>query len=72
MQEQELEMLQGQVASVIYFNEENGYTVLRMDVDDGSQAIVVGCIPMAAPGESMTAWGTWTHHASHGEQFKAA
>ena len=65
-------MIQGQVASVIYFNEDNGYTVLRMDVDDGSQAIVVGCIPMAAPGESMTAWGNWTHHASHGEQFKAA
>lgn len=71
MQEQELEKLEGQVASVIYFNDDNGYTVLRLDVDDGSQAIVVGCIPMAAPGESMTVWGNWTRHASHGEQFKA-
>ena len=66
-----MEKLEGQVASVIYFNDDNGYTVLRLDVDDGSQAIVVGCIPMAAPGESMTAWGNWTHHAAHGEQFKA-
>ena len=71
MQEQPLEKLEGRVISVIYFNEENGYTVLRMEVDDGSQAIVVGCIPMAAPGESMTAWGVWTRHASHGEQFRA-
>ncbi len=71
MREQELEKLEGQVASVIYFNDDNGYTVLRLDVDDGSQAIVVGCIPMAAPGESMTVWGSWTRHAAHGEQFKA-
>lgn len=59
------------MASVIYFNDENGYTVLRLAVDDGSQAIVVGCIPMAAPGESLAAWGTWTRHPAHGEQFKA-
>ncbi len=71
MQEQELEKIEGQVSSVIYFNDESGYTVLRIELDDGSQAIVVGCIPMAAPGESMTVWGNWTHHATHGEQFKA-
>ncbi len=72
MQEQELEQLAGRVASVIYTNDENGYTVLRLEVDDGSQAIVVGNIPMAAPGEYMTAWGNWTRHATHGEQFKAS
>ncbi len=70
-QQPELEKIEGQVAAVIYFNDDNGYTVLRLDVDDGSQAVVVGCIPMAAPGESLTAWGTWTRHAAHGEQFKA-
>ena len=59
------------MASVIYFNDENGYTVLRLEVDDGSQAIVVGCIPMAVPGEGLTAWGTWSRHPTHGEQFKA-
>ncbi len=71
MQEQQLEKLEGRIASVIYFNEENGYTVLRLAVDDGSYAMVVGCIPMALPGENMTAWGSWTRHASYGEQFKA-
>lgn len=33
----------GTVAAVIYQNEENGYTVLKLDVDDGSQTMVVGC-----------------------------
>lgn len=69
--EQQIEKIEGHVASVIYINEENGYTVLRLDVDDGSQAIVVGYLPLAAPGEELTAWGTWTRHPTHGEQFKA-
>lgn len=71
MGEWELGKIEGTVASVIYFNDDNGYTVLRLDVDDGSQAIVVGCIPMSAPGESITAWGSWMRHPTHGEQFKA-
>ncbi len=71
MQEGKLEKIEGSVSSVIYINEENGYTVLRLDVDDGSQTTVVGCIPMAAPGESLTAWGAWMRHPTHGEQFKA-
>ncbi len=71
MQEVRLEKIEGSVASVIYINEENGYTILRLDVDDGSQTTVVGCIPMAAPGESLTAWGSWMRHPTHGEQFKA-
>ena len=69
--EMELERIDGHVVAVIYFSEETGYTVLRAELDDGSQAIIVGCIPMAAPGESITAWGQWTRHPSHGEQFKA-
>lgn len=71
LMERPFEKIEGHVASVIYVNDENGYTVLRLDVDDGSQAIVVGCIPLAAPGEGLTAWGTWTRHPTHGEQFKA-
>ena len=70
MQEAKLEKIEGRVSSVIYINEENGYAVLRLDVDNGSQSTVVGCIPMAAPGECLTAWGTWVRHPSHGEQFK--
>jgi exodeoxyribonuclease V alpha subunit len=71
VEETKLEKIEGSVSSVIYRNEETGYSVLRLNVDDGSQAVVVGCIPMAAPGESITAYGRWTRHPAHGEQFKA-
>ncbi len=70
-QSQNLAELSGSIASVIYQNEENGYAILRMEVDDGSQATVLGCIPYAAPGELMTAVGSWVKHPTHGEQFKA-
>ena len=41
-QDTELEELYGKISSVIYTNEENGWTVLRMETDDGTDATVVG------------------------------
>ena len=67
----ELTELSGSIAGILYQNEENGYTILRMEVDDGSEATVLGCIPYAAPGELITAQGSWVRHPQHGEQFKA-
>lgn len=31
---------------------------------------VVGCIPYASPGETLSALGNWVTHAAHGQQFK--
>ena len=67
----ELIELSGTIDSVIYKNEENGYTVLRLRDENGERVTVVGCFPYAAPGESMIASGTWTAHSVHGRQFKA-
>lgn len=71
--EQDIELveLSGTIDSVIYKNEENGYTVLRLRDGDGESVTVVGCFPYAAPGESMIASGTWVNHSVHGRQFKA-
>lgn len=63
--------IEGTVDSVVYQNEENGYTVLRLDVGEDEPITVVGCIPGVAPGESLSAQGSWTRHATYGEQFKA-
>ena len=71
MQEESQDYMQGTVSAVIYQNEENGYTVLRLDVGDGALVTVVGCMPGVAPGESISVQGSWTRHASYGEQFKA-
>jgi len=62
--------ISGTIQSVIYTNEENGYTVLRLEADSGGLVTVVGTLPFAAPGEELNAVGSWTR-SSYGEQFKA-
>lgn len=70
-QDSMLTELSGTVESVIYKNEENGYTVLRLRDGNGETVTVVGCFPYAAQGETMLLSGTWTTHNVHGRQFKA-
>ena len=71
MQEAEQTYIAGTVETVVYQNQENGYTVLRLDAGEGRSLTVVGCLPGVAPGEGITVQGAWMHHASYGEQFKA-
>lgn len=71
MQEAERLSLEGTVETVVYQNQENGYTVLRLDAGEGKGLTVVGCMPGVAPGERISVQGSWTRHASYGEQFKA-
>lgn len=62
----------GSVSAVIYTNEDNGYTVLRLrEAITGEEISVVGCLPGTAEGENLTITGTWVTHPSYGEQFKA-
>ncbi len=63
--------IDGTVNSLIFQNEENGYTVLRLDTTDGEQITVVGCIPCAATGEELIVTGEWKHHPVHGAQIQA-
>ena len=69
--EEELNVIEGTVDAVIYQNQDNGYTVLKLDAGDNGGITVVGTIPNAAPGESLSVRGKWMKHASYGEQFKA-
>ena len=64
-------VISGSVESVIYANDENGYTVLRLRLDEGGTATLVGTLPYAAPGELLTAVGSWSTHNAYGDQFKA-
>lgn len=70
-QEFELQELSGTVETVIYRNEDNGYTVLRLRDGNGELVTVVGTFPYAASGETMIISGGWTNHSVHGRQFKA-
>ena len=60
----------GTVAAVIYQNEENGYTILRLDAGE-EEMTVVGSMPGVSPGEYLTVRGQWVRHATYGAQFKA-
>ena len=68
--EQRLEQITGEVESVIFQNEENGYTVARVFCDDGQVLTVVGILPCLGAGERISAEGTLTSHPQHGPQFQ--
>ncbi len=63
-------VISGTVQSVVFQNEENGYTVLRLR-SDGKLVTAVGYIPGITVGEGLTLTGSWTSHPSYGDQFKA-
>ena len=63
--------IDGTILNLIFQNEENGYTVLRLVTDDGEMVTVVGTIPCAAPGENLIVDGRWVSHPVHGEQVQA-
>ena len=61
----------GTILNLIFQNEENGYTVVRLVTGEGEVLTAVGCIPFAAPGEELILTGEWMVHPSYGEQFRA-
>ncbi len=68
--EQELEILQGTIAAVVFQNYDNGYSVLRLRC--GQETVtVVGTIPLPAVGEGLMVTGKWSSHPSYGRQFEA-
>ncbi len=64
------ELVEGTVSAVIFQNQENGYTILRLDVKD-EEVTVVGSMPGVAPGEYLSVRGSWTRHPTYGVQLKA-
>src|SRR6266498_5379074 len=65
--------LVGSVERVTYHNEQNGYTVLRLQIPGrGEPVTVVGNFSAVSPGESLRVTGWWTTHPQYGDQFKMA
>ena len=69
--DQDLMTIEGELESRLFQNEDNGYAVVRVALEDGESCTAVGCIPCATPGERLTMVGKWTVHPSYGEQFAA-
>jgi exodeoxyribonuclease V alpha subunit len=67
-----VESLSGLIERVTFFNEENGFAVLRVKVAGQRELItVLGSLPAVSAGEWLTAEGRWLRDREHGLQFKA-
>src|SRR4051794_28663413 len=66
------ETLSGIVERVTFHNADNGFAVLRVQVQGRRGPVtVVGHLPSAVAGEYVEATGSWVQDREHGEQFKA-
>ncbi|MCX4801420.1 ATP-dependent RecD-like DNA helicase [Streptomyces sp. NPDC058682] len=67
----QLAVVDGVLERITYANEENGYTVARVDTGRGSGDLltVVGSLLGAQPGESLRMEGRWGSHPQYGKQF---
>ncbi|MCX4786807.1 MULTISPECIES: SF1B family DNA helicase RecD2 [unclassified Streptomyces] len=64
-------VLEGVLERITYANEENGYTVARVDTGRGGGDLltVVGSLLGAQVGESLRMEGRWSSHSQYGKQF---
>ena len=70
MAEQALLQLEGEVESVVFRNDENGYTVLAI-ADGGDPVTAVGVMPPVVQGDKVVLTGVFTEHRVYGKQFSA-
>jgi exodeoxyribonuclease V alpha subunit len=66
------ESLSGLIERVTFFNEDNGYGVLKVKAKGHRDLVtVVGSLPSVSPGEWLTAQGRWVQDREFGLQFRA-
>lgn len=61
-------ILEGTIESIIYRNNKNSYSILRVLTEDGT-ITMVGYIPMQNIGSSIRVRGEMVYHDKYGEQF---
>lgn len=76
-QDSQHEIVEGTIRSVVFHNDENGYTVLHVEIPSGfalrklNEITVVGKAQAVWEGEEVKATGQWVTDKVHGRQFKA-
>ncbi len=71
MANRDMKKITGCVDSIVYKNEESGYTVLLLD-NEGEPVTVVGEIGDVDEGEMLVLFGEHTNHPKYGPQFRAS
>ncbi len=63
--------ISGSVESIIFSNEENGYTICDIGTGDGDLVTAVGYLPYLSEGDNVVLYGKWVHNPKYGRQFAA-
>lgn len=71
MEEREYLLIRGTVEQIVFYNQENGYAVLRLASEGGAEVTATGTFPNIGLGEEVVLTGFWVTHPSYGEQFAA-
>ena len=61
--------MRGTVQQIVYYNDENGYAVLRLAAENGAEVTATGTLPNIGLGEEVILTGCWVTHPTYGEQF---
>jgi exodeoxyribonuclease V alpha subunit len=61
----------GPIEDVVFYNPENGYSVLALNINE-EMLTVVGTFPELAIGEEVEVTGEYAHHPRFGQQLKAS
>ena len=68
MNNDNLLQLEGAIESVVFRNDENGYTVIEL-ADGDDYLTAVGIMPQVSSGDVVKLTGKYTNHPSYGRQF---
>ncbi|MBP6603379.1 MAG: ATP-dependent RecD-like DNA helicase [Verrucomicrobiales bacterium] len=63
--------IEGTVHSIVFHNEENGYTIMQIRLADATTVTVRGRLPAVAEGEQIRATGRWKDDRRFGRQLEA-
>ncbi len=63
-----METVSGEIKTIIFENEDNGYKVIEIETED-DLFVAVGYMHGASEGETVKLTGKWVSHHTYGEQF---
>ncbi|MDQ5988223.1 MAG: ATP-dependent RecD-like DNA helicase [Syntrophus sp. SKADARSKE-3] len=67
----QLEVITGEITSVVYHDDDSGWTVGNIKIKEGQRPVrVVGCFMSVRPGDHLKMTGRWSLDHKYGKQFK--
>lgn len=65
-----METLIGRVKHYMFHNEENGYSIAKLNIEDQQDVTIVGYFPVLGEDFDYEFTGEWVNHPSYGQQLK--